>query len=212
MSSTSAFSYSFLHLCSRSFHSISLSTESYAFCRSMRRLYFLFLRPCTSYSKRLACIAVDFPSLKPVWYTLDDIRWAHYSLIFDSIAFSIIFDMWERTTIGLISSRLTGPLVYVFWSGTNLPTLKYSGITAEFRAAVISLSILSPKCSLFCMRFPSKQSGPSPLLKLLLFAASTTYSSVNSGTLPLLEESICIVSSTSKSIWSGLSSIWLGLL
>ena len=56
-----------LHLKSSSSHKISLSTESYAFYRSIRRLNFLFLPPCTSFSNLLACIAVDLPSLNPVW-------------------------------------------------------------------------------------------------------------------------------------------------
>jgi hypothetical protein len=55
-----------LHLLSSSFQRISLSTESYAFCKSMRRLYYLFLLPWTSLSRRLAWMAVDLPSLKPV--------------------------------------------------------------------------------------------------------------------------------------------------
>ena len=66
MSSMRNFSPSFLHLFCSSYQSISRSTESYAFCRSIRRLNFLFLLPCTSLSSRAAWIAVDFPSLKPV--------------------------------------------------------------------------------------------------------------------------------------------------
>jgi hypothetical protein len=38
------------------------------------------------------------------------------------MAFSMIFDTCERTTMGLISSRATGPFVDVFCSGTNRPT------------------------------------------------------------------------------------------
>jgi hypothetical protein len=56
-----------LHLKSSSSHKISLSTESYAFYRSIRRLNFLFLPPCTSFSNLLVCKAVDLPSLNPVW-------------------------------------------------------------------------------------------------------------------------------------------------
>ena len=67
MSSTSDFSLRDLQRSLRSFQSITLSTESYAFYRSMSRLNFLFLSPCTSLSKRLAWMAVDLPSLKPVW-------------------------------------------------------------------------------------------------------------------------------------------------
>ena len=66
MRSIRVLSWSFLHLLSSSFQRISLSTESYAFCKSMRRLYYLFLLPYTSLSKRLAWMAVDLPSLKPV--------------------------------------------------------------------------------------------------------------------------------------------------
>ena len=66
ISSTIASSLLLLHLLLSRFHRISRSTESYAFCKSMSKLYFLFLLPCTSLRRRLAWIAVDLPSLKPV--------------------------------------------------------------------------------------------------------------------------------------------------
>lgn len=124
ISSTIISSLWFLHLFLSNIHNISLSTESYAFCRSMRRLKVLFLLPCTSFRSLLAWIAVDFPSLNPVWYTLEEIRWGQQFYILASIAFSMILDRWERTTMGLMSSKLTGPLVWVFYSGTSLPSLK----------------------------------------------------------------------------------------
>ena len=74
INSTSASSLSFLHLFLSSYHSISLSTESQAFYKSMSRLNFLFLLPCTSLRSLAAWIAVDFPSLKPVQYIFDSIR------------------------------------------------------------------------------------------------------------------------------------------
>jgi len=55
-----------LHLYLSRVHRIPLSTESYAFCRSMSILYFLFFGPWTSYKSLLACIAVDLASLNPV--------------------------------------------------------------------------------------------------------------------------------------------------
>ena len=67
MSSTSDFSYYDLHRCFSNFQSVTRSTESYAFCKSMSRLNLRFLNPWTSFSKRLAWMAVDLPSLKPVW-------------------------------------------------------------------------------------------------------------------------------------------------
>jgi hypothetical protein len=35
-------------------------------------------------------------------------------LILANMAFSMTLEMWDLTTIGLISSKLTGPLVCVF--------------------------------------------------------------------------------------------------
>ena len=131
---TIALSLSSLHLFSSNPHRISLSTESYAFYRSMRRLNFLFFLPCTSLSSLLAWIAVDLPSLNPVQYIMELMRCGQHFSILESIAFSIIFKMWDRSTIGLMSSNLTGPFVCVFCSGTNLPTRRYSGMAASLRA------------------------------------------------------------------------------
>jgi hypothetical protein len=135
-------------------------------------------------------------------------------LIFVRIAFSIIFEMWERTTIGLMSSNLTGPFVCVFYSGTSLPTLKYSGMIALLRASVISAITFSLNWLLFLNTFPSKQSGPKPLLKLLLFIASTTSSLVNGETLLALLVSTLISSSSStlKSMFLCYSLLYSGLL
>ena len=88
---TMAFSLSFLHLFSKISPKISLSTESYAFCRSTSRLKFLFLLPWTSLSSLLAWIAVDLPSLNPVWYTFDLIRCGQHEFILVRMSFSIIF-------------------------------------------------------------------------------------------------------------------------
>ncbi len=49
-------------------------------------------------------------------------------LIRSRIAFSMIFDRCDLTTMGLISSKLQGPFVNVFCSGTSRPILRYSGI------------------------------------------------------------------------------------
>ena len=68
--------------------------------------------------------------------------------------------------MGLISSRLQGPLVNVFCKGTKRPTLRYSGICAVFSESAISYITLSPSDTFLVRRLPSKQSGPSPLLKL----------------------------------------------
>jgi hypothetical protein len=68
--------------------------------------------------------------------------------------------------MGLISSSPTGPLVVVFYSGTSLPTLKYSGMVMLLRASVISAIILLLSSVFFFNTLPSKQSGPIPLLKL----------------------------------------------
>ena len=124
INSTIAISLLLLHLFFRRFQSISRSTESYAFYKSISRWYLLFLLPCTSLRRRLAWMAVDLPSLNPVWYTFDSIRCWQLSLTFARIAFSIIFEMCDLTTFGLMSSSLTGPLVSVFWSGTSLPSRK----------------------------------------------------------------------------------------
>ena len=40
----------------------------------------------------------------------------------------MIFEMCDRTKMGLMSSRATGPFVAVFCSGTSQPTLRYSGV------------------------------------------------------------------------------------
>ena len=50
-------------------------------------------------------------------------------MIFARIAFSIIFEIWDLTTIDLISSRATGLLVVVFCNGTILPILRYTGMS-----------------------------------------------------------------------------------
>jgi hypothetical protein len=85
---------------------------------------------------------------------------------------------------------------------------------ALLRAIVISVVTLSFNCWLFFNKFPSKQSGPKPLLKLLLFIASITSSLVNGGTLALILESICMVSSspTLKSTSAGADLLNSGLL
>ena len=85
-----------------------------AFCRSTSRLYFLFFLPCTSCRSLLAWIAVDLPSLKPVWYICDARRCGAPSFIYAKMAFSMIFAMCDRTTMGRISSSPTGPFPDVF--------------------------------------------------------------------------------------------------
>ena len=111
-------------------------------------------------------MAVDLTSLKPVWLTFDAMRCGYCDLILSSMAFSIILDKWDLTTMVLISSRLQGPLESVFWRGTRRPTLRYSGIYALFSESAISDITLFPSSSFLVRRLPSKQSGPSPLLKL----------------------------------------------
>ncbi len=49
--------------------------------------------PCTSFKSRLMWIAVDFPSLNPVWYNLDSIIWGQLSLTFARMAFSITLEI-----------------------------------------------------------------------------------------------------------------------
>ena len=93
-------------------------------------------------------------------------RCGHWDLIFSSMAFSMIFERCDLTTMGLISSRLQGPLVNVFCRGTKRPTLRYSGIYALLSESAISYIILSSSSTFLVRRLPSKQSGPSPLLKL----------------------------------------------
>ena len=92
--------------------------------------------------KSAAWMAVDLPSLKPVWYTFEAIICAQVVLIFSRMAFSMIFDTCDLTTIGLISSRPTGPFVDVFCRGTSRPTLRYSGILIELRASVMSANLI----------------------------------------------------------------------
>jgi hypothetical protein len=87
-------------------------------------------------------------------------------LILSSIAFSMILDRCDLTTMGLISSKLQGPLVKVFCSGTSLPTRRYSGIYALLSESGISCITFAPSNSFFMSTVPSKQSGPSPLLML----------------------------------------------
>jgi hypothetical protein len=89
-----------------------------------------------------------------------------WDLILSSIAFSMILDKWDLTTMGLISSRLHGPLVNVFCRGTKRPTLRYSGICDLLSESAISCITFSPSGTFLVRRLPSKQSGPSPLLKL----------------------------------------------
>jgi len=164
----------------------------------MRRLYFLFFFPYNSLRSLLMWMAVDLPSLKPVWYIFESIRWGQVSVIFARIAFSIILEIWDLTTIGLISSRATGPLVAVFYSGTILPMFRYSGMAPPLRASRISIAILLLRSSLVYKMLPSKQSGPSPLLKFERFIASIISGSLKAPE----EESICIVSSISSFISS----------
>ena len=63
-------------------------------------------------------------------------------MIFARIAFSIILEIWDLTTIGLISSRATGPFVAVFYSDTILPMLRYLGMSTPLRASRISIATL----------------------------------------------------------------------
>ena len=98
-------------------------------------------------------------------------RCGYWDLILSSIAFSIILDRRDLTTMGLISSRLQGPLVNVFCRGTKRPTLRYSGICDLLSESGISYITFSPSGTFLIRRLPLKQSGPSPLLKLdYLFA------------------------------------------
>ena len=115
-------------------------------------------------------------------------------MIFARIAFSIILDIWDLTTIGLISSRATGPFVADFYRGTILPVFRYSGMSPPLRASRISIAILLLRSSLVYRTLPSKQSGPSPLLKFERFIAFIMSDSLKAPE----EESICIVSSTSS--------------
>ena len=209
MSSTSDFSLWDLQRSLSSFQSITRSTESYAFFRSMSRLNFLFLNPWTSLSNRLAWMAVDLPSLKPVWYTFDEMMWGQVDLILSSIAFSMILDKCDLTTMGLISSKLQGPLVKVFCSGTKRPTRRYSGIWALLSESAISYMTFAPSYSFFERALPSKQSGPSPLLKLDCLVASRMSSILKVAV-------VSIYSSAISSFWALLSSrcccMWSGLL
>ena len=93
-------------------------------------------------------------------------RCGYWDLILSSMAFSMILDRCYLTTMGLISSRLHGPLVNVFCKGTKRPTLRYSGICALLSESAISYITFSPSGKFLVRRLPSKQSGPSPLLKL----------------------------------------------
>ena len=106
-------------------------------------------------------------------------RCGYCDLILSSIAFSMIFDKWDLTTIGLISSRLQGPLVNVFCKGTKRPTLRYSGICALLSESVISYITFSPSGKFLVSRLPSKQSGPRPLLKLDYLVAYLMSSRLN---------------------------------
>ena len=124
-------------------------------------------------------------------------------MIFARIAFSIILDIWDLTTIGLISSRATGPFVADFYRGTILPVFRYSGMSPPLRASRISIAILLLRSSLVYRTFPSKQSGPSPLLKFERFIASIISGSLKAPE----EESICIVYSISSFISSSSSYI-----
>jgi hypothetical protein len=74
INSTNANSAGVLHLFYISLNRSLLSTESYAFCKSMRRLYFLLFFPYNSLRSLLMWMAVDLPSLKPVWYIFESIR------------------------------------------------------------------------------------------------------------------------------------------
>ena len=116
-------------------------------------------------------------------------------LIFSRIAFSIILDKCDRTTIGLISSSPQGPLVSVFCRGTNLPTRKYSGICELFSALVISCMTLLLSSSFYVRRLPSKQSGPRPLLKLDCLVASTMSSRLNK---PVMSITSSLISSSAS--------------
>ena len=114
--------------------------------------------------------------------------------------------------MGLISSNGTGPLVAVFCKGTILPMFRYSGIVPSLRASMISSATLLFRCSLVFSTFPSKQSGPSPLLKFEHFIAST----ISARLKVIDEESIYISSSPSSPFISSSSSCtayrWSGLL
>ena len=65
-------------------------------------------------------------------------------LILSRIAFSMILEIWDLTTMGLISSRPQAPLVKVFYRGTSLPTLRYSGMRELLRASAISFMTFIP--------------------------------------------------------------------
>ena len=209
MSSKSDFSLWDLQRSLSSFQSITRSTESYAFCKSMSRLNLRFFSPCTSFSSRLAWMAVDLPSLKPVWYTFDEITCGQVDLILSRIAFSMILDKCDLTTMGLISSRLQGPFVKVFCSGTKRPIRRYSGIWALLSESAISYMTFSPSYSFFERALPSKQSGPSPLLKFDCLVASLMSSTLKVAV-------VSIYSSAISSFWVLLSSrcccMWSGLL
>ena len=154
-------------------------------------------------------MAVDLPSLKPIWYIFEAIRCGDWVLIFSRIAFSIILDRCDRTTIGLISSSPQGPLVSVFCSGTNLPTRKYSGICELFSALVISCMTLSFSISFCVRRLPSKQSGPRPLLKLDYLVASTISFKLNK---PVVSTASSIISSSASYSTTVLFCMCSGLL
>ena len=93
-------------------------------------------------------------------------------IYFRQYGFFHYLDICDLTTIGLISSSETGPLVAVFCKGTILPMFRYSGTVPSLRASMISSATLLLRCSLAFSTFPSKQSGPSPLLKLEHYIAS----------------------------------------
>ena len=143
-------------------------------------------------------MAVDLPFML-VWYTLEDIMWEQVDLILSSIAFSMILDKCDLTTMGLISSKLQGPFVKVFCSGTSQPIRRYSGIWALLSESAISCIIFVPSYSFLVSILPSKQSGPSPLLKFDCYVASRMSSILKVAV-------VSIYSSAISSFWATLSS------
>jgi hypothetical protein len=107
--------------------------------------------------------------------------------------------------MGRISSSAHGPLVNVFCKGTSRPTLRYSGMFELLRESAISLNTFSLSYSFLLRMFPSKQSGPSPLLKLDYLVASLMSSKLKSAV-------VLIISSSSDTSMLELTYICSGLL
>ena len=136
-------------------------------------------------------------------------RCGNWVLIFSRITFSMILDTWDLTTMGRISSSAHGPLVNVFCKGTSRPTLRYSGMFELLRESAISLITFSLSYSFLLRILPSKQSGPSPLLKLDYLVASLMSSRLKSAVVLIISSAI---SSSSDTPMLALPCIWSGLL